>query len=184
MTTPSPSTVGSTATRMSSSRPAAFGVQRDAAVLRLAPLGDVELREHLQARRHAGGEPLRDPLHLVQDAVDAEADDERVVLRVEVDVAGAVLGGLEDDRVDQADERRVRDAVVGLEVVARPRLVLEVELVLDERGALPASRGALDPAQLELDVLARRDADLERVARREAQLVDRLDVGRVGDRRP
>ena len=93
-------------------------VQRDAAVLRLAPLGDVELGEHLQARRHAGREPLRDPLQLVEDAVDAEADDERVVLRIEVDVARPVLGGLEDDRVDEPDERRVGDAVVGLEVVA------------------------------------------------------------------
>ena len=98
-------------------RPAAARVQRDAAVLRLAALGDVELREHLQAGRHAGGHPLRDPLHLVQHAVDAEPDDERVLLRLEVDVGGAVLGRLEDDRVDEPDERRVGDAVVGLEVV-------------------------------------------------------------------
>ena len=47
----------------------------------------------------------------------AEADDERVLLGLEVDVAGALLGGLEDDRVDEPDERRVRDAVVDLEVV-------------------------------------------------------------------
>ena len=93
------------------------GVQRDPPVLRLAPLGDVELREHLEARRHAGGEALRDALGDVQHAVDAVADDEVVLLRLEVDVAGSVLGRLEDDRVDEAHERRVRDAVVGLEVV-------------------------------------------------------------------
>ena len=93
-------------------------VERDAAVLRLAALGDVELREHLQARRHAGHHPLRDALHLVQHAVDAEPHDERVLLRLEVDVAGPVLGGLEDDRVDEPDERDVGDAVVDLEVVA------------------------------------------------------------------
>ena len=93
------------------------GVERDAAVLRLAPLGDVELREHLQPRRDAGGKPLRDALRDVQHAVDAVADDERVLLRLEVDVAGAVLGRLEDDRVDEPDERRVGDAVVGFEVV-------------------------------------------------------------------
>ncbi len=93
------------------------GAQRDAAVLRLAPLGDVELREHLQTGGHAGGELLRDPLRDVQHAVDAVADDQRVLLRLEVDVAGPVLGRLEDDRVDEPDERRVGDAVVGLEVV-------------------------------------------------------------------
>ncbi len=92
-------------------------VERDAAVLRLAPLGDVELREHLEAGGHAGGELERDPLGDVEHAVDAVAHDERVVLRLEVDVAGAVLGGLEDDRVDEPHERRVGDAVVGLEVV-------------------------------------------------------------------
>ena len=50
MTIDSPSTVGRVATQTSSRRPAAaaFG---DAAVLRLAALSDVELRQHLQARR-------------------------------------------------------------------------------------------------------------------------------------
>ena len=58
------------------------------------------------------------PLHLVEDPVDPHANDERVGQRVEVEVAGAVLGGLEDDRVDEPDERRVGDAVLGLEVLA------------------------------------------------------------------
>jgi hypothetical protein len=61
----------------------------------------------------------------VQHAVDAEPDDERVLLRLEVDVAGPVLGRLEDDRVDEADERRVGDAVVDLEVVALLLFLLE-----------------------------------------------------------
>ena len=43
-----------------------------------------------------------DPLHDAKDAVDAETDDERVLLRLEVDVAGALLGGLKDDRVSGA----------------------------------------------------------------------------------
>jgi hypothetical protein len=86
ITIDSPSTVGRVATRMSSSA-GGGGIQRDAAVLRLAALGDVELREHLQARGHPGHHPLRDALHLVQHAVDAEPDDERVLLRLEVHVA-------------------------------------------------------------------------------------------------
>ena len=92
--TASPSTVGSVATRMSSMPPGGGGVQRDPAVLRLAPLGDVELREHLEAGRHAGGEPLRDALGDVEDAVDPVADDELVLLRLDVDVARPVLGRL------------------------------------------------------------------------------------------
>ena len=62
-------------------------------------------------------------------------DDERVLLRLEVDVAGPVLGGLEDDRVDEPDERDVGDAVVDLEVVGSSVLGL-----LDERRPLRRSR--------------------------------------------
>ena len=40
-----------------------------------------------------------------------------VLLGLEVDVAGAVLGGLEDDRVHEPDDRPFGDAVVGGEVV-------------------------------------------------------------------
>ena len=98
-------------------RPTARAFERDAPVLRLAALGDVELREHLQARRDAVRHPLRDALRLVEHAVDADAHEQRVLLRLEVDVAGAVGGGLHHDRVDEPHERRVRDAVVDLEVV-------------------------------------------------------------------
>ena len=51
-----------------------------------------------------------------------------VLLRLEVDVAGPVLGGLEDDRVDEPDERRVGDAVVDLEVVDVLLFLLEQRL--------------------------------------------------------
>ncbi len=98
-----------------------------------------------------------------------------------MEVGGAVLGRLEDDRVDEPDERGVGDAVVGLEVVLGV-VRFDVELVLDERGAFPHLARARDLAQLELDVLARRDADVELIAGREAKLVDLLDVARVGDR--
>ena len=113
----------------------------------------------------------------------AEADDQRVLLRLEMDVAGAVLGGLEDDRVDEPDERRVRDAVVVLEVVdscvaRRPRSSSRsIEL---RRSPRRATR--LEALELREDVVARGDAERELVARREPQLVDRVDVRRVGDR--
>ena len=162
------------------------GVQRDAAVLRLAALGDVELREHLQAGRHARRHPLRDPLHLLEDAVDAEAHDERVLLRLEVDVGGAVLGRLEDDGVDEPHERRVGDAVVDLEIVGLlflrdPKLLVDL---LEDGPRAERLRGARHPAQLQHDVLARGDAEVERVAGREPELVDSVQVAGVGDGDP
>ena len=81
-----------------------------------------------------------------------------------MDVAGAVLGRLEDDRVDEADERGVRDAVVDLEVVL---LVLDdLELVeVDLRYARSsASLGAREALDLGEDVVARRDGELDGVA--------------------
>ena len=90
--------------------------QGDPAVLGPAPLGDVQLREHLEARGHPGHVLLGNPLHLVQDAVDPEPDEQAVLLGLEVDVARSVLGRLEHDRVDDPDDRPVRDAVLLLEV--------------------------------------------------------------------
>ena len=117
ITTASPSTVGSVATRMSSIRPAAaaFSEMRPSCGLRRSAMSSFAstFRRVVTPARH----PLGDPLHLVEHAVDAEPHDERVLLRLEVDVAGPVLGRLEDDRVDEPDERGVGDAVVDLEIV-------------------------------------------------------------------
>ena len=116
MTTDSPSTVGSVATRTSSVRPAAaaFSEMRPSCGLRRSAMSS--FASTLRRVVTPGAMPLRDALHLVQHAVDAEPDDERVLLRLEVDVGGAVLGGLEEHGVDEADERGVGDAVVGLEI--------------------------------------------------------------------
>ena len=107
-TTASPSTVGSTATRMSSARaarwrrarcgrPAACAARRCRASR--APSGACHRRR----------EPLREALHLVEDPVDANPHDAARPAGVEVDVAGAVLGRLDEDRVDEPHERRVGD---------------------------------------------------------------------------
>ena len=100
-----------------------------------------------------------------------------------MDVGGPVLGRLEDHRVDEADERRVGDAVVGLEVVDLLGLLLgDGPFPLEEGAGAEGLGGADEPADLGEDVVARRDGELERVARREPELVDAVDVGRVGDR--
>src|ERR687888_314566 len=131
------------------------GVQRDAAVLRLAALGDIELRQHLQASRHSGNHPARNPLYLVQDAVDPQPDHQRLLLRLEVDVAGAVLRRLEDDRVDKSDERDVGDAVVDLEIVDLLLFLAEKRIALVDRGPGPEGlRLAGKPAKLGEDVVS------------------------------
>ena len=148
---------------MSSVRPTARG-ERDTAVLRLAALGDVELRENLQPRRHAGGHLLRDALHLAEHAVDAEAHGECVLLRLEVDVGGVFLRRLEDERVHEANERAVRDAVVGLEVVAVVRFGL---VQVDGDDGTDRLGRSHEPLELGEDVVAGSNPELERMLRRE-----------------
>ena len=78
----------------------------EAAVLRHAPLGDVEFGHDLDTRDDGGVMLLRDRFHrLLQHAVDAVLDDDRIVASLDVDVAGTPLQGGEDGGVDQADDR-------------------------------------------------------------------------------
>ena len=89
MTTLSPNMVGSTLTRRSTGWPPTR--QPDAAVLRQAPLGDVEVGHDLDARGDGEGQVPRRRHHLVEHAVGADADLELVLERLEVQVAGVVL---------------------------------------------------------------------------------------------
>ena len=162
-------------------RPAAAAESEMRPSCGLPALGDVELREYLHACRHADGAPPGDPLGLVEHAVDAEADQERVGLRVEVDVACAVLGRVEEYGVDEADERCVGDPVVGLEIVGI--VVDHLELgVLHARAAAEGLGRAHEPGQLVGDFRARGHAQRDRMAAREAQGVDSVNVLWVGDR--
>ena len=68
--------------------------QRDAAVLRHALLGDVEPRHHLDAADQQRRERALGLDHVAQHAVDAEADDEPPLLRLDVDVGRAFLDRL------------------------------------------------------------------------------------------
>ena len=154
-------------------------VERDPAVLRAPALGDIELGEHLEPRGHTRGHPLGDALRLGEHAVDAGAHEERVLLRLEMDVAGAVAGGLHDDRVDQPDERSVGDPVVGLEIVL---VALLAELDIDRRLGLDHLALALEALELGGDLLAATDGEIDRVAGGDLQLVEAEDVARIGDR--
>ena len=81
--------------------------------------------------------------HLAQHAVDAEADDEAVLERLDVDVGRVVLDRLRQDRVDQLDDRRL---VVAFEQVGGFGQVLrevgEVGVVLEPPTICMAVLGA------------------------------------------
>jgi hypothetical protein len=66
---------------------AAGHARADAAVLRNAFLGDVELRHDLHARDDRGLEPRRRLHDLVEHAVDPEPDAQLLLERLDVDVA-------------------------------------------------------------------------------------------------
>ena len=103
ITTLSPNMVGSTLTREVDRVPA-HG-QPDAAVLRQAPLGDVQVGHDLDARGDGEGQVPRRRHHLVQHAVGADADLELVLERLEVQVAGVVLDRQQQHHVQQLAHR-------------------------------------------------------------------------------
>ena len=182
MTTVSPATVGSVATRMSSSRPGGGGAERDAAVLRLAPLGDVELREHLQAGRHARREPLRDPLHLLQHAVDRgtgrRAPSSCASKWTSLAPSSAACRMIElTIRTSGASETPSSSSRSAVAPRRRPRARRATDCV---------SMTAFGDATMRSSSIDDRprgcDPERELVARRQPQLVDRVDVLRVGDR--
>ncbi len=81
-----------------------FHLQFDAAVLREALLGDVELGEDLDARDDGVAQFHRGGHHLVEDAVHPEPDPELLLIGLDVDVGGLALDGVGEDEVDQPDD--------------------------------------------------------------------------------
>ena len=108
MTIFSPKSVGSTETRKSISFGDAVLVEADldAAVLRQPLLGDVELRHDLDARRDRVAELHRRAHDVVENPVDAVADAQLLLVRLDVDVARALLDRRHQHDVDQPDDRR------------------------------------------------------------------------------
>ena len=84
---------------------AALVAHAEAAVLRHALLGDVELAHDLDAAENGAVMLARDGRHgFLQHAVDAVLDVHRIVVALDVNVGGAALERGEDGGVDQADD--------------------------------------------------------------------------------
>jgi hypothetical protein len=78
----------------------------DAAVLRQATLGDVEVRHHLEPRGDRVLQPQRRLHDLVEHAVDAEADPEHLLVGLDVDVACPLADRVGQQRVHQPHDGR------------------------------------------------------------------------------
>ena len=109
MTIFSPNSVGRHETRKSMSLLDALVAEADldAAVLRQALLGDVELRHDLDARGDRVAHLQRRRHHVVEDAVDAVADPVFLLVGLDVDVAGALGDRRHQDDVHELDDRRL-----------------------------------------------------------------------------
>ena len=100
------------------------GSDREPAVLREAPLGDVHVAHDLQSGDDRRLHLLGCRRHLLQHAVDAEADADIALARLDVDVRCVVRDRLVEQQVDVPHERRVRrrgDRARGCRWPARPR---------------------------------------------------------------
>src|SRR3954452_1556300 len=163
---------------------AAGDAQFETAVLRHALLGDVELRHDLDARNDRAVVALVDRLErFVEDAGDAVLDDHFVVARFDVNVRGAALDRVEDDRVDQLDDWR---RLLRGDRVDRQRLF--AFLVFADEGHAETFGGLVEHAlrrfgllQFVADRGGRGHFDLQRRAEEQFQFVELEDVGRITD---
>ena len=77
----------------------------DAAVLRQAALGNIQVRQQLDPRIDRGTQARRHDLGVVNDTVHAVAHMQAIVKRLQVDVRGTHVNHAADDGVDQTDHR-------------------------------------------------------------------------------
>ena len=155
----------------------ALHAQHDAAVLRQAALGDVELGHDLDAADHRGGQVDRRALAFGEHAVDAVAHLQAVLERLDVDVGRAQLDRALDHQVHQPDHRRFRGEVAQvLDVVEVAALAFRG---LDDRAHRAAALAvpALDQV---VDLRTQRHQRAHLALHRQAQCVERVRVLRVG----
>ena len=164
---------------------AAVHLKLDAAVLRQALLGDVQPGHDLQPADDGRlkSVDLRRRGLLLQQAVDAVADLHARGLRLDVHVAGPRVDGLDEDFVDQVDDRGFLHlggdfAVVHLQAVDQ----LDI-LVLLPLGEQAFDRLAAD-AQVRFDPLGdgvpRGEHRDDRAAKSGCGLVERVQIQRIG----
>ena len=114
----SPKITGSVDTRKSTTL--FLRLELDATVLRDPALGDVEVREDLDARRERRLHLHRRLHDLLQRAVDPVAHPDFLLVRLDVDIGHALLDGVREQAVDELHDRR------GIDLGGERRVVLVV----------------------------------------------------------
>jgi len=81
-------------------------LDHDPTVLRQPLFADVQLRHDLEAADHGIFQLQRRVHHRLQNAIDAEPHAQLLLVRLDVNVAGAALDRIGQDQVHQLDDRR------------------------------------------------------------------------------
>ena len=157
----------------------------DAAVLRQPAFGDIHVRHHFHARDDGQREMARRRRHFVKRAIHAITNFEFALEWLEMNVARAILDRLEHDQIDEPNDRRgVRlgfDVGRAFVVAAqRHQLARVAELfqdILHTGGFGPVI--AFDPV---LDLLRRRNNDVDVFAERKAQIFRDAEVEWIDER--
>ena len=152
-------------------------VERDAAVLRRAGLGDVHAAHDLEAHGNAGPVVLVQASYLLEDAVDAVANAQEGELGLEVDVRGAALHGVDHQCIDQPHDRLGVFIAAGLETL--PVELAGLDLPQDAVDRQLEAVELIDEV-LELGFPGEHGAQLHVRWQRGAQLVHRHHVEHLG----
>ena len=124
--------------------------------------------------------------NIEQHAVNAKPHDQVALEHFDMNIAGAVLYRLRQESVDEADDRC---GVVGLEQIARlgsqfARNKIEAVFLEVDHQVVRGSRGRLIVRAVDrfVDNLDGRNHRLNRLAEEHVQIIERLVIGRIGDR--
>ena len=143
----------------------------DAAILRHAALGDIEVGEDLDTRDDGERHAERRRVHLVERAVHAVADLEVLLEGLDVNIGGAVGDGLVEDEVDEADDGGGGGGALDALLVGG--VGVKLGELFDERVGGVAAGEALVDGGLDLRLGGEDEADF--AGEEEGELVD--DVG-------
>ena len=156
----------------------------DAAVLRPAFFGDVDLAHDLDAGNHRGEQPPRRTVAFDQDAVDAVADADAVGERLDMDVAAARRDRLGQDQVDQLDDGGVVIFLGPGQLLGRLRFG-PFDLRIGEFGDHRVDRFRFGLAIVPVDGLdnlfARSEDGMMLLVQDELKLLQRVEVGRIAE---
>ncbi len=163
---------------------AALVTHAEAAILRNATLGDIELAHDFNARKNGGVPFLGERLHgVLQDAVNAVLHDDFGVARFDVDVTGAAFEGGEDYGVHQAHDGA--HAGIARELVHR-NIFVAVFFLADylEReafgGLIEDALGLLGALQQIVNLRSGGYLDLQALAEQQRKLVGELQLAGIG----